>query len=175
MSLARTLAMLGLIATLSSLAACGKSEEAATPKSSLTGPARVGVDRVLASYEQIRATLAQDRAKIRAPSLQLAGAAQVAMNTAPETLRKPLADLSSSSQKLATMITDDVDEVRVAFGEVSRAVVAMLAAEPSLREGRYVFECPMVDGYKKWVQTSEKISNPYMGTKMPACGTESSW
>jgi hypothetical protein len=30
----------------------------------------------------------------------------------------------------------------------------------------------MAKGYKKWVQVSEAVSNPYMGSEMLECGTE---
>jgi hypothetical protein len=30
----------------------------------------------------------------------------------------------------------------------------------------------MAKGYKKWVQTSEKVSNPYMGKTMGQCGSK---
>ena len=57
---------------------------------------------------------------------------------------------------------------------MSRHLLALLRAEDSLASGLHVFECPMADGYGRWVQPSADISNPYMGTRMPACGSESS-
>jgi hypothetical protein len=72
------------------------------------------------------------------------------------------------------MPKDDADTVRKAFGEVSQRLLAILAADRSLAEGLHVFECPMAQGYKKWAQPAAKISNPYMGTRMPECGSESS-
>ncbi len=59
--------------------------------------------------------------------------------------------------------------------KVCRAVVALLTADPELARGKHLFECPMATGYKKWVQTSEEISNPYMGKAMPACGAAAEW
>ena len=50
-----------------------------------------------------------------------------------------------------------------------------MLAEPSHKKGRYVFYCPMVKGYQKWVQVDKKISNPYMGTRMLECGAKSDW
>jgi hypothetical protein len=70
---------------------------------------------------------------------------------------------------------DDPGAVRRAFGDVSQAVVALLNAEPALREGRHIFECSMAQGYKKCVQTTERISNPSIGTKMPGCGSKGTW
>lgn len=161
-------AMLGAVA-------CNKAKEEA-PKSSLPGAVRTSINQALSAYEEIRVALSQDRANVRGPSMKLAGAARVALSTgAPTTLRVPLEGLSAAAQKLATLVTQDLAEVRGAFGEVSESVVALLAAEPSLQKGRYVFECPMAKGYKKWVQVNDKVSNPYFGSEMPECGAEASF
>ena len=76
---------------------------------------------------------------------------------------------------LKAMSKSEANAVRKAFGEVSRPLVALLSASPQLRAGRHVFTCPMAQGYKKWIQTSDQISNPYMGTSMPMCGSGSDW
>jgi len=54
-------------------------------------------------------------------------------------------------------------------------MVALMVAEPSLSRGRHVFECPMANGYRKWIQPGANISNPYMGTRMPTCGSATDW
>jgi membrane fusion protein, copper/silver efflux system len=54
-------------------------------------------------------------------------------------------------------------------------VVTLLATDKALAKGLRVFECPMVQGYRKWVQPSDEMANPYMGKKMLACGGESTW
>ena len=61
------------------------------------------------------------------------------------------------------------------FGEVSRAFVALLRAAPALQAGRHLFHCPMAQGFPKWVQTTEKMANPYMGKAMLECGSERPW
>ena len=82
---------------------------------------------------------------------------------------------ADAAEALSRAPVDDPDAVRKAFGEVSRSVVALLAAEPSLREGLNIFECSMAQGYQKWVQKTETIENPYMGSQMLACGTKATW
>ncbi len=64
----------------------------------------------------------------------------------------------------------DLVKARAAFGELSRAVVAVVAADPSLQPGRFLFQCPMAKGYQRWVQLEEKMANPYMGKRMLECG-----
>jgi threonine/homoserine/homoserine lactone efflux protein len=36
----------------------------------------------------------------------------------------------------------------------------------------HVFECPMAKGYKRWVQPTDELENPYMGQEMLTCGSE---
>ena len=40
------------------------------------------------------------------------------------------------------------------------------------KEGYFVANCPMVEGGEgDWVQTSQKINNPYFGKSMLSCGS----
>ncbi|MDQ3340519.1 MAG: hypothetical protein M4D80_35625 [Myxococcota bacterium] len=118
----------------------------------------------LAAYERARALLAADEIKGLAESARtLEASATSAKYTA----------IASSATKLAAAA--DLDAARTAFGDVSREVVTLLAGDKSLAKGQYVFECPMVKGYRKWVQPSDEMANPYMGKKMLACGGESTW
>ena len=69
-------------------------------------------------------------------------------------------------------IGPDLVEQRLAFGEVSQGIVGLLSDAPNEAKKYHIFECPMAEGYKRWVQVSEEIANPYMGTKMLACGSK---
>lgn len=155
------------------LAACSKSEPQAAPETQPPLPATTleGIEKALSSYEQIGNALAEDRAQIQAQALALASSAKAASMMAPQELKKPLEDLSANAQRMATLPVDDVAQARSAFGDVSQAMVAVLSAAPSLQEGVHLYECPMAKGYQKWVQSDESVHNPYMGTKMPTCGT----
>ena len=77
------------------------------------------------------------------------------------------ADQLASSRQL--------DQARVRFAGLSEALIALAAVDPRLQEGFHVFSCPMVEGFNKWLQRSPQLDNPYMGTRMPACGSESAW
>ncbi len=92
---------------------------------------------------------------------------------APSGSAEHLRGIASAAKGLGS--AGDVEAARSAFGEVSRHVVALLAADRTLAEGKHVFECPMAAGYKKWIQPTAKLENPYMGTKMLSCGGESTW
>jgi Cu(I)/Ag(I) efflux system membrane fusion protein len=127
---------------------------------------------VVSAYDTVRGSLAQDRSDVSAQALTLADAAQAAAASAPDRLRRPLEDLAGASRRLAGLEGNDLAGARSAFGDASRALISVLSAEPSLQQGRHVYECPMARGYKKWVQVAEEASNPYMGREMLQCGTE---
>lgn len=142
----------------------------------LSADRQQSIRRALDAYEQVRGQLARDEvAGVAASASVLEQAANEAAGKAPENLRVHLEGITSSARSLKDMPKNDAGAVRQAFGDVSRSVVALLAAEPSLQQGRHVFECPMAQGYKKWVQPTANLSNPYMGTRMPTCGSASEW
>jgi Cu(I)/Ag(I) efflux system membrane fusion protein len=122
------------------------------------------IEEALGAYEKARALLAADSTDgLAAAAKDMAAAARKA---GAEPLAKAVDDLAGAA---------DIAAARRAFGEVSRAVIALAAADPALAKGRHVFRCPMAEGYQKWVQTTPEIANPYMGKKMLKCGGKSDW
>ena len=95
----------------------------------------------LAGYEKVRSALAAD---------DLGGAKAAAGD-----LRDDGAALARSSS---------LKEARLAFEKLSDKAKKMAAGQ----SGYYVVNCPMLK--KDWVQTSEKIGNPYYGKEMATCG-----
>ena len=95
----------------------------------------------LNAYEKVRSALAAD-------DLGAAKAAAITLGDDNAALAK------SSSLK----------EARVAFEKLSDKAKRLVAGQP----GYYVVNCPMLK--KDWVQTSEKIGNPYYGKEMAGCG-----
>lgn len=160
------------IAVASIFIGCSKSREAVPKPSTLPAETSARIDEAVAAYDVVRGALAEDRGDVKTSATELADAARLASASAPATVRRPLEELSSAAQRLAGLESADLSEARKAFGDVSQALIAVLSAEPSLQQGRHVYECPMAKGYKKWVQVSEGVSNPYMGTDMLQCGTE---
>jgi hypothetical protein len=142
----------------------------------LTGEARQSIEAALGAYEQVRALLAEDRIeKLTEAADRLEQTAGEAARKVAGPLRADLDSLAAAARRLGETPTAQMEEVRRAFGEVSRPVVRLLSAERSLAEGRHVFECPMATGYNKWVQPGPTISNPYMGTQMSWCGAKTEW
>ena len=127
----------------------------------------VAANPILAAYERARALLAADKlAGLPDAAREIEAAAKAGTGAHYGAIAIAAAKLAASS---------DLDTARQAFGEVSKHVIAQLVEDPALRNGQHVFECPMVSGYKKWVQPSKDLQNPYMGPKMLVCGGESSW
>jgi len=128
---------------------------------------------VLARYESIRAALAKDDVVSTAAHAAALEKFARSASAASGEVGPNWGDVAEAAKRLHEMPKDDADSVRKAFGDVSQKLVGVLAADKTLAEGIHVFECPMAQGYKKWVQHAAKISNPYMGTRMPECGSES--
>ena len=110
----------------------------------------------LARYDAIRLALCDDR-------LDLAKVAAGALAS----------DAGLAGPAVALGAAADVAAARVAFGELSRALVLRLASTASAPRVA-VYHCPMWKGYAWWIQPKAGISNPYMGHAMPECGEEMS-
>jgi len=95
----------------------------------------------LARYEKVRGALAADD-----------------LGTA----RTAAADLGEEGAQLAK--SSSLKDARAAFEKLSDRAKQLAAGQ----SGFYVVHCPMLN--KDWVQTSEKIANPYYGKEMATCG-----
>ena len=128
---------------------------------------------MMKSYEDCRALLAADQGEgIAECANEMVAAAKVAHATAPEAAHGAIDEIVKSLAVLAQGPADDLEVLRMSFGEVSQGVVAMLTSAPEAGKSYHVFECPMAKGYKRWAQPDDKLANPYMGPKMLACGSE---
>lgn len=135
------------------------------------------IDGVAEAYEAVRHQLANDQTEGLPAAfgrLQTAALAASAEAASPP-LAEHLKSLSEAAANGSQVAGGDLQGARKAFAEASSHLVSAIAGEPSLARGLSVFECPMVDGYPKWVQTSEEKANPYMGSAMQTCGVESQW
>ena len=173
------------------VAGCSKDKVEAKPEtqaaeaesaedSRLTEPAKQvkgdeAARTALASYERLRASLAKDElSAVSKDAAALERAAKDASAKASGEVKQQWGRVAEAAKQLSDLSKEDADAVRKAFGDVSEHMLAVLKADGALAEGLHVFECPMAKGYKKWVQPGAEISNPYMGTRMPKCGSESS-
>jgi len=129
------------------------------------------VNDALDAYDDIRGTLSNDQtAGVPEAAARLEAAATSAASQSAAPANGTLTAIAAAASKVKT--SGNLEQTRVAFGELSRAVIDFLAGEPSLAQQRHLFHCPMTKGYPKWVQSTESIGNPYMGRKMLTCGEE---
>jgi hypothetical protein len=181
---------LAVIAAAALAAACSKESKEAAPEPSApdvsTGapdpdenaptPEPAGeaeLETVLAHYEAIRALLAADQGEgVADRAKQLEAAAATAGPVGGEEARPHLTALAAAARELAAVEASDLDAMRLAFGELSRPMVALHQADEELAARYHVFECPMAKGYKRWVQPTDELENPYMGQEMLTCGSE---
>ncbi len=158
----------------SSATGCTEDQAVAATKLELSPEVVVRIETILGDYEGLRAVLAGDRLdEVAALATKLEVNAVAAKAGAPKDIVTRLAEMKKAVARLKA--GDSADNQRRAFGELSRAVVLLIAQHRALAKGRHIFKCPMAQGYEKWVQTSPKLENPYMGGRMLRCGTDTEW
>lgn len=182
------LSVVWLLSTLAGAACAEPPVTAVVPATStpatstpVNGPAypteqQAPVDSLLGAYEDARKLFVADQADgLVDAARRMASAAGEAAKAAPTDAQAHLHGLVKASVELEAALGQGIEPGRKAYGEVSRHVVALLVSYPSLAAGRFVFQCPMAPGYRKWVQIDAKLQNPYMGQRMPACGGSTDW
>ncbi|MDQ6765917.1 MAG: hypothetical protein M3Z22_07455 [Verrucomicrobiota bacterium] len=100
-----------------------------------------GDKKFLAQYEQVRAALAADDLALT---------------------QKAAAEMGEEGAALAKC--EALTTARTEFAKLSERAIKLAHGE----SGYYVMNCPMLK--KDWVQTNQKISNPYAGRAMLTCG-----
>lgn len=128
------------------------------------------VDKGLGAYESMRERFAADDLKGAVAHVKALG--EAFEKAAPDAGEAKAGLLEIATRAKAVGEAKDIAAARLAFGELSRRVVALFVANPSLQKGHFLFLCPMASGYQKWVQTSATLTNPYWGSQMLHCGRE---
>ena len=133
------------------------------------------LNAVFADYEIVRVDLFNDRAgQIAEAAGRIARRSRRIAESAPENLGPHFEAIAEAAGALGTM-GNDLGRLRRQFGELSRGLVELLTTEPAFQRGRYLFLCPMAEGYGRWIQSSRDVENPYMGQSMPSCGRRIDW
>jgi len=137
------------------LAPAGQSEGAVLePGAKTDSSSGLAAREVLAAYEALsRALVADDLATARKDGTHLAERAHAADQ---DEIAEHAAGLAES---------DSLEKAREHFKVISEEAIELAAG----REGYYVMTCPMAKA--DWVQSNKEVANPYMGQKMPHCGT----
>ena len=119
----------------------------------------------MVQYENVRAALAADNL----PAAQKAAGAIVATAIAQhpgEAAPAKHLDYIGAAKDIATATS--LDKAREAFVALSKRALHLADRQ----KGYFVVHCKMFPkGQGDWVQTSPKVSNPYLGQSMSTCGT----
>jgi membrane fusion protein, copper/silver efflux system len=138
----------------------------------------------LATYAEVSDLLAEDRIDGLAPrAARLRRALEMAAEAASEPSADPhqrAADLMTEAARTAGSLERayDLETARGAFAELNRALLPVVGADPDLAAGWTVYECPMTEGFGRWMQAgdgSEDLENPFMGQEMLVCGGALPW
>ncbi len=145
------------------------------PENRTAAPTAQKVDAaaLLKGYEVVRVALAADDLKAtQAGAAALAKAASTQASAAKGDEQKTLQSLAQTAQKVGS--SKDFDAARLAFGEMSKQTLLLIAADTGRKQGVTAYQCPMAKGYKKWIQLDQEMANPYMGKRMLKCGGKDS-
>ena len=131
---------------------------------------------ILAEYELLRSALAKDSLNgLEDACDRIISAANVAERFAPDQIKPKYTQLSSKAAQLRQATTADMEGARQMFGDLSKPLIEILKSDKMLSKDLYIFECPMAQDYSFWVQQTNGIENPYMGSKMLSCGSAATW
>jgi hypothetical protein len=138
--------------------------------------AREETYKLLDSYEEARKLFVSDNiVGLEQHCDTIIKIAKQAEFAAPDNLKPKYTIVADKAKALKKSKQDDLEGARQDFGYLSKAIIEILKEEPSLQTEVYLFECPMAQDYKYWIQKSKSINNPYMGQKMLECGSTASF
>ncbi len=140
---------------------------------SVSAEAGQQLEELYAAYFRIQQTLAQDQppAEADSQSLHRLATALSESQDLSEPARKLLKDIATHSEHLHHLLIEKARHD--AFRPISHAVVTLATLARGENAGGSVFQmfCPMVKGGAgDWLQSDDKLLNPYWGSKMLTCG-----
>ncbi|WP_269684969.1 DUF3347 domain-containing protein [Flavobacterium lacustre] len=148
------------------------SEKATSAMSSNTS-----IDVIVANYLKLKNALANDNSKEAANSGNdlLASIGKVDMNSISKEQMKTYMDIADDLKENAEHIGENagkLDHQREHFVLVSKDINDLIATFGT-NQKLYQDFCPMADEGKGaiWISETKEIKNPYLGAKMPTCGT----
>jgi hypothetical protein len=122
--------------------------------------------KILKEYDTVREALSRDDGAAAQKAAKTAEAGLVGLRGDAATVKA----LQSAAGRVAS--TPDLKLSRMAFGEWSRGLITLVAAQPEAQRGVLCYQCTMTKTYQKWLQLSEPLANPYWGSQMLRCGSK---
>lgn len=187
--------MLGLAVMAVTFLACNNNSKSATAENkkedttiastssdsssaTLTDTKTAGsMDEMVSQYLQMKNALANDNGKeaAAAGNAFVASMGKMEATTLPADKKKIWNDLSDDAKEMAEHIGKNADKLehqREHFDMLSKDMYDMVKA---FGAGRLLYQdfCPMYNNSKgaSWLSEIKEIKNPYLGKKMPTCGS----
>ena len=110
--------------------------------------------KIIKQYDIVRAALVAD---------DLSAAKKAATNLATAAQEESVTELQVPIKKLTD--STSLKEARAAFQSISLVLEKWVKGQ----KGFFIVTCPMIKD-SVWIQTTDKIGNPYAGQEMPECG-----
>jgi Cu(I)/Ag(I) efflux system membrane fusion protein len=134
----------------------------------------------LATYAEVSDLLSEDRIDgLPARAARLRRALELAADGAGADLGAAASLMDEAARTAGSLErAGDLETARGAFAELNRALLPVVGADPDLAAGWTVYECPMTEGFGRWMQAgdgSEDLENPFMGQEMLVCGGALPW
>lgn len=122
-------------------------------------------DGLAGAYTSLIDLLAKDKTDAEVVT-QIGHEAQALSQKADE----PIKSLATQIAAMAKQMTGaDLKTQRDTLKLVSAKIIELLRANPPAHATLFVMHCPMAEA--DWLQISEQVANPYLGSEMPRCGT----
>ncbi len=157
----------------------------ATPANATAATAKEGVDlktttavkEMVGNYLQLKNSLTKDNSTDAAAAGKALSAdfAKLDQSLLTTTQKKSFTDIADDAKEMAEHIgksAGNIPHQREHFDMLSKDMVDLVklfgAGQPL-----YVDHCPMYNNNKgaDWLSETKDIKNPYLGTKMPTCGS----
>jgi len=134
--------------------------------------------QIIASYLELKNALTKDNAKDAAAAGNsiVAGLAKADMKNLSKDQMKSYMDVADDIKENAEHIganAGKIDHQREHFEMLSKDMADLVKAFGNGGQTLYKDFCPMANNGKGaiWISEMKEIKNPYLGTKMPACGS----
>ena len=143
-----------------------------------TDTATFPVKEIIAGYLQLKNALAKDNGKDAATAggVIVAVLSKVDKTALSPDQQKVYADLQDDINENAEHIAENANKIehqREHFEMLSKDIADLIKTFGSGGQTLYKDFCPMADNGKGaiWISETKEIKNPYLGKRMPTCGT----
>lgn len=142
----------------------GRVTEATATTATQTPASGPSTDALVKAYTSVVESLAKDKADAK-----LVGHVGHEAQSLAKEAKDMVKSLASEVARIAKdMAGNDIKGQREKLKLLSSKTIELLRARPPSEATLFTVHCPMVDA--DWVQTTEKVANPYYGSGMLQCG-----